>query len=76
MLVLYIPVSHSPKPISHFEKCPRFTNLFHVSILVLVAPEQARNVMEVNMPADLSAERIQPVTLPMNTRDIVEANLV
>jgi len=33
---------------------------------VLVAPEQARRVMEVYMAADLSAERNQPITLPLN----------
>jgi len=34
---------------------------------VLVTPEQARQVMEVTLAADLSAERHQPVTLPMET---------
>ncbi len=33
---------------------------------VLVTPEQARQVMEVYMAADLSAERNEPVTLPQN----------
>ncbi len=32
---------------------------------VLVTPEQARQVMEVTLAADLSAERHQPVNLPM-----------
>ena len=32
---------------------------------VLVTPEQARQVMEVTLAADLSAERHQPVTLPL-----------
>ena len=40
---------------------------------VMVTPEQARKVMEVYMAADLSAERNEPVTLPMNTRDVTEA---
>jgi len=33
---------------------------------VLVTPEQARQVMEVTLAADLSAERKQPVTLPLD----------
>ena len=33
---------------------------------VLVAPAQARQVMEVYMAADLSAERNQPIALPLN----------
>jgi scyllo-inositol 2-dehydrogenase (NAD+) len=32
---------------------------------VLVTPEEARQVMEVTLAADLSAERNQPVTLPL-----------
>jgi len=32
---------------------------------VLVTPEQARQVMEVTLAADLSAERHAPVTLPI-----------
>ena len=34
---------------------------------VLVTPEQARQVMEVTLAADLSAERHQPVSLPLQT---------
>jgi len=34
---------------------------------VLVTPEQARQVMEVTLAADLSAERHQPVTLPLTS---------
>lgn len=37
---------------------------------VLVTPRQARQVMEVYMAADLSAERNEPVPLPMNSTDI------
>ena len=40
---------------------------------VMVTPKQARKVMEVYLAADLSAERNEPVTLPMNARDISEA---
>ena len=32
---------------------------------VLVTPRQARQVMEVTLAADLSAERNQPVSLPL-----------
>jgi scyllo-inositol 2-dehydrogenase (NAD+) len=32
---------------------------------VLVTPEQARQVMEVTLAADLSAERNQPISLPL-----------
>jgi hypothetical protein len=32
---------------------------------VLVEPEQARQVMEVYIAADLSAEKNEPVTLPL-----------
>jgi scyllo-inositol 2-dehydrogenase (NAD+) len=32
---------------------------------VLVTPEQARQVMEVYIAADLSAERHEPVSLPL-----------
>jgi len=32
---------------------------------VLVTPEQARQVMEVYIAADLSAERNEPVSLPL-----------
>ena len=34
---------------------------------VLVTPEQARQVMEVTLAADLSAERHQPVSLPLQS---------
>jgi scyllo-inositol 2-dehydrogenase (NAD+) len=37
---------------------------------VLVTPEQARKVMEVYIAADISAERNEPVTLPLNDADI------
>ncbi|MBO31809.1 MAG: oxidoreductase [Rhodospirillaceae bacterium] len=37
---------------------------------VMVTPKQARTVMEVYMAADLSVERNEPVTLPMNDTDI------
>jgi scyllo-inositol 2-dehydrogenase (NAD+) len=32
---------------------------------LLVTPEQARQVMEVTLAADLSAERHEPVSLPL-----------
>jgi len=40
---------------------------------VMVTPEQARKVMEVYMAADLSAERNEPIPLPMNARDLTES---
>ncbi len=36
---------------------------------VMVTGDQARQVMEVYMAADLSVERNEPVTLPLNSRD-------
>ncbi len=43
---------------------------------VMVTPEQARKVMEVYLAADLSAERNEPVPLPMNARDMSESSPV
>ena len=37
---------------------------------VLVTPEHARMVMEVYIAADLSAERNEPVTLPLDISQI------
>ncbi len=37
---------------------------------VMVTPRQARQVMEVYMAADLSVERNEPVTLPLNSNDM------
>lgn len=37
---------------------------------VMVTPKQARQVMEVYMAADLSVERNEPVTLPLNSNDM------
>ncbi|NQV54290.1 MAG: Gfo/Idh/MocA family oxidoreductase [Rhodospirillales bacterium] len=37
---------------------------------VMVTPEQARQVMEVYIAADISSARNEPVTLPLNSRDI------
>ena len=36
---------------------------------VLVTPAQARQVMDVYMAADLSAERNEPITLPQNQKN-------
>ena len=41
---------------------------------VLVTPEQARKVMEVYIAADLSAERNEPVSLPLNDADLPSMN--
>ena len=51
----------------------RFLEVVSYDRPVMVTPEQARKVMEVYMAADLSAERNEPVPLPMNARDISEA---
>ena len=40
---------------------------------VLVTPEQARKVMEVYVAADLSAERHEPVSLPLNATPMSDA---
>ena len=37
---------------------------------VLVTPEQARKVMEVYVAADISADRGEPVSLPLNANDL------
>ena len=37
---------------------------------VMVTPEQARKVMEVYIAADISADRGEPVTLPLNSNDL------
>ncbi|HVA36063.1 MAG TPA: hypothetical protein VNJ51_00465, partial [Candidatus Dormibacteraeota bacterium] len=42
---------------------------------VLVTPEQARAVMEVYTAADLSAERNEPITLPLRPSIAQEAIL-
>ena len=43
---------------------------------VMVTPEHARQVMEVYMAADLSADRNEPVTLPMTAREVELASPV
>jgi predicted dehydrogenase len=42
---------------------------------VLVTPEEARQVMEVYIAADISAERNEPVTLPLNRDPAIAAAL-
>ena len=37
---------------------------------VMVTPQEARQVMEVYMAADLSVDRNEPVTLPLNSNDM------
>jgi len=39
---------------------------------VMVTPEQARQVMEVYMAADISADRNEPVSLPLNNESIAD----
>ena len=43
-----------------------FVNAVAFDKPVLVTPEQARNAMELYVAADLSAERNEPVPLPLN----------
>jgi scyllo-inositol 2-dehydrogenase (NAD+) len=68
-----LPMSSMPgEPVGHVYAGPMASETVHFIEAVacdrpvLVTPEQARRVMEVYMAADLSAERNQPVTLPLN----------
>jgi len=69
---MVLPLSTMPgEEVSHVYQGPMQaeTNHFIEAVAldrpVLVTPEQARQVMEVTLAADLSAERNQPVTLPL-----------
>jgi scyllo-inositol 2-dehydrogenase (NAD+) len=69
---MVLPLSTMPgEQVSHVYQGPMQaeTNYFIEAVAldkpVLVTPEQARQVMEVTLAADLSAERNQPVTLPL-----------
>jgi scyllo-inositol 2-dehydrogenase (NAD+) len=68
-----LPMSSMPgEPVGHVYAGPMASETVHFIEAVacdrpvLVTPEQARRVMEVYMAADLSAERNEPVTLPLN----------
>jgi scyllo-inositol 2-dehydrogenase (NAD+) len=70
---MMLPLSTMPgEQVSHVYAGPMADETIHFLEAVvydrpvLVTPEQARQVMEVYMAADLSAERHEPVTLPLD----------
>ncbi len=69
---MVLPLSTMPgEQVGHVYQGPMQAETFHfieavaLNLPVLVTPEQARQVMEVTLAADLSAERHQPVSLPL-----------
>ena len=71
---MVLPLSTMPgEEVSHVYQGPMQaeTNHFIEAVAmnrpVLVTPEQARQVMEVTLAADLSAESNQPVRLPLES---------
>jgi scyllo-inositol 2-dehydrogenase (NAD+) len=69
---MVLPLSTMPgEQVRHVYQGPMEAETIHfleavaLDRAVLVTPEQARQVMEVTLAADLSAERHQPVTLPL-----------
>jgi predicted dehydrogenase len=69
---MQLPMSSMPgEPVDHTYEGPMHAETLHFieSVVfdrpVLVTAEQARVVMEVYTAADLSAERNEPVTLPL-----------
>ncbi|HET7593921.1 MAG TPA: Gfo/Idh/MocA family oxidoreductase, partial [Stellaceae bacterium] len=73
---LVYPMSTMPgEPVGHVYAGPmaRETDHFAAAVAldqpVLVTPEEARQVMEVYVAADLSAERNEPVELPLRRGD-------
>ena len=74
---IQFPISSMPgEPVGHVYAGPMAGETHHfieavaLDKPVLVTPEQARKVMEVYIAADLSAERNEPVSLPLNDADI------
>lgn len=70
---MQLPISTMPgESVGHVYAGPMASETLHFVDAVardrdvLVTPEQARKVMEVYIAADLSAERHEPVTLPLN----------
>ena len=59
------PVEHTHAGPMH-EETMHFINAVATNKPVLVKPEEAKDVMELYLAADLSAERGEPVTLPRN----------
>ena len=71
---MVLPLSTMPgEQVGHVYQGPMQAETIHfieavaLNKPVLVTPEQARQVMEVTLAADLSAERHQPVTLPLQS---------
>ncbi len=71
---MMLPLSTMPgEPVGHVYQGPMQAETSHfieavaLDRPVLVTPEQARQVMEVTLAADLSAERHEPVTLPLKS---------
>ena len=69
---MVLPLSTMPgEQVAHVYQGPMEAETIHfieavaLNRPVLVTPEQARQVMEITLAADLSAERHQPVTLPL-----------
>ena len=72
-----LPMSTMPgEPVDHVFAGPMHNETIHFldavthDTPVLVTPEQARQVMEVYVAADISSARNEPVTLPLNSRDL------
>ncbi|MBT3549600.1 MAG: Gfo/Idh/MocA family oxidoreductase [Rhodospirillaceae bacterium] len=72
-----LPMSTMPgEPVDHVFAGPMHNETIHFldavtnDTPVMVTPEQARQVMEVYVAADISSERNEPVTLPLNSRDL------
>jgi scyllo-inositol 2-dehydrogenase (NAD+) len=71
---MVLPLSTMPgEQVSHVYQGPMEAETIHfiegvaLNRPLLVTPEQARQVMEVTLAADLSAERHAPVSLPLDT---------
>jgi scyllo-inositol 2-dehydrogenase (NAD+) len=71
---MVLPLSTMPgEQVAHVYQGPMEAETIHFIEAValnrplLVTPEQARQVMEVTLAADLSAERHAPVSLPLDT---------
>ncbi len=72
---MVLPLSTMPgEQVSHVYQGPMEAETIHfieavaLDRPVLVTPDQARQVMEITLAADLSAERHQPVSLPLKPR--------
>jgi predicted dehydrogenase len=70
---MVLPLSTMPgEPVAHVYQGPMQAETIHFLEVValdrpvLVTPEEARQVMEVTLAADLSAERNQPIPLPLS----------